>query len=290
MPVPYTRKRKRHNPEKRAWRGASYKKSRGAHRRYRVRDLRDVARRAADARGPEGSCPRDLKSDRDAKVRDSKSRFTRCAARPANVGMDHVVHRHAFTMTITFTALDTDRRPLASGEREPATACLCAQMASSWEMYLDGSDRAELAACAAPTCSVCGGAGVEPGYERVYEINFANCTGGALLGLLGLESPVGEATLPIVRRAILRARATFARRAPQFTYEHTEGGAFAALTAQGRLEIVHEGNVACIVRGPRVIAGNLASLDVEGLGGRLEAFAAFIERAAQDGAEAIQWG
>lgn len=181
-------------------------------------------------------------------------------------------------MSITFTALSTLGTALLAGEREPETACLCAQAAATWDMYLEGSDRAELAACAQPACPICGGTGVEPGSAPVLSLNLSNWNATALLRLLGLEGACGAITLPEARRAIMRARATFERRADALTVEAAE------VVLPTRVE--REGNVARIVRGAILSIGGL---DREGLAERLERFAAFVERAATLGAARIGW-
>ena len=51
-------------------------------------------------------------------------------------------------------------------------------------------------------------------------LNLASANGRAFLSFLGLDpgdGHDGEATLPEVRRAVIRARASFERRAPKFT-------------------------------------------------------------------------
>ena len=98
-------------------------------------------------------------------------------------------------------------------------------------------------------------------------LNFGNAY--ALLGLLGLDPGPGhlngEATLPDCRRAVIRARATFERRAPQHTREGSD------TKRPGRV---------------RVIEGDL---DVEGLERRLNNFEKFLNVVAEKGATSIYW-
>jgi hypothetical protein len=56
-------------------------------------------------------------------------------------------------------------------------------------------------------------------------VNMANANARALLGFLGLDPGdelSGEITMPEARRAVMGARATFERRAPNFTREGTD--------------------------------------------------------------------
>lgn len=98
-------------------------------------------------------------------------------------------------------------------------------------------------------------------------LNFGNAY--ALLGLLGLDPGQdylhGDATLPDCRRAIMRARATFERRAP----EHTREGSDTKRPGKAR-----------------VISG---SLDEDGLAIRLDAFERFVNTVAAKGATSIYW-
>lgn len=189
-------------------------------------------------------------------------------------------------MSITFTAIGTLGTALLAGDREPDTACLCAQGAGSWDMYLEGADLAELAACASADCPICGGTGVEPGFARELTLNLSNWNARALLGLLGLTGEHGTVGLPEARRAVMRARATFERRAAQLVGGSHLGPLGEALCAEG-VRVVHEGNVARILRGPQVITNEL---DADGLAERLERFAAFVETAGAMGATELRWG
>jgi hypothetical protein len=105
-------------------------------------------------------------------------------------------------------------------------------------------------------------------------LNFNNANALALLSLLkltegqrpGEDDLCGAVTLAVARRAVMYARATFARRAQAFTRQEEQG----------------EGT-----QGARFVS---CGLDVDGLSRRLEAFAAHVEALAQAGASHISWG
>jgi len=103
--------------------------------------------------------------------------------------------------------------------------------------------------------------------------------GRAVLGLLGLANDelAGEATLPEIRRAILAARARFDRRAPDFVREEVVEYGAPREDEDGVVEM----------RPLRFFAGGL---DLVGIRRRLEELAAFVEAAAELGADAISWG
>lgn len=98
-------------------------------------------------------------------------------------------------------------------------------------------------------------------------LNFGN--GYALLNLLaippGEDYLHGEVPMPEARRAVMRARATFERRAGKFTREGSD------TKRPGQ---------------PRVIQG---SLDEDGLAVRLDAFERFLNVVAEMGATSIYW-
>jgi hypothetical protein len=105
-------------------------------------------------------------------------------------------------------------------------------------------------------------------------VHWANINAGAVLGLLGFVDPetgrglwdAESVPLPEARRAIIRARATFARRHARFT-RATEIGIAAAT-------------------GPLVFSGGI---DADGLSVRLDAFERFVRTVAEMGAVAIYW-
>lgn len=103
------------------------------------------------------------------------------------------------------------------------------------------------------------------------QLNWANGNAAVVFALLGLDAggefggPIGTAPIWRARRAVMYARATFARRVP----------------ALEREPVVLEG------QGARVYS---CGLDAEGLRMRLEAFSAFVEAVAARGAVAIAWG
>jgi hypothetical protein len=100
-------------------------------------------------------------------------------------------------------------------------------------------------------------------------LNLASANAGAFLAFLGLapgDGPDGDATLPEVRRAVIRARATFERRAAKFTRASTETSRLGQC---------------------RVIVGGI---DEEYLARRLEDFARFVDVVVEMGATSIYWG
>jgi hypothetical protein len=140
-------------------------------------------------------------------------------------------------MTVTFHSnADCERRTL----RE---ACLCAQFAPNFLRALPEV----LQEHADPACAWCHGTGIEERTERIEPtLNVANVNAHALLAFLRLRDDRaylqgtlpslrssmpqvgftpdppgldGHVELPIMRRALLRARNTFDRRAPHFVRE-----------------------------------------------------------------------
>jgi hypothetical protein len=100
-------------------------------------------------------------------------------------------------------------------------------------------------------------------------LNFSCANARAFLLFLRIDpgpGPDGEATLPEVRRAVMRARATFDRRAPKFTRAGSDSQ--------------HIG--AC-----RVIVGGI---DEAYLARRLDDFVTFVDVVVEMGAVAIYWG
>lgn len=113
--------------------------------------------------------------------------------------------------------------------------------------------------------------------------SLANANARQLFGLLGIEFDCcGEIGLPEARRAVMVARATFARRAGGFTREPVS-------EPKGRgMRLVREGNVVRIEQdGPAFFEGGI---DEDYLASRLNHFAAFVEAAAEAGATGITWG
>jgi hypothetical protein len=100
-------------------------------------------------------------------------------------------------------------------------------------------------------------------------VNMASANARAFLALLGLDpgsGPEGEATLPQVRRAVIRARATFERRAPRFTRAPTE------TTPLGTC---------------RVFVGGIDESYFER---KLDDFEKFVDAVVEMGATSISWG
>lgn len=204
-------------------------------------------------------------------------------------------------MSITFTPIDTNGRHVGALERRE-TACLCAQGCPGWDMNAPESLRPALREHADPGCHFCGGSGVEVENVNDLFLNLCNGNARALLALLGIVSdpdrrpfdfsgPVfpeppsagdelwGRLDLPEARRAIMRARASFDRRAPTLVREP------AIVVAPARVE--HDGNLARVVPGATFSTGGF---DTSDLADRLNAFASLVEEGARLGAVAITWG
>ncbi len=98
-------------------------------------------------------------------------------------------------------------------------------------------------------------------------LNFENAY--SLLGLLGLDPGMdylhGEAKMPEARRAVMKARATFERRAPTFTREGSD------TKRPGRVRITQ------------------GSIDENYLARRLDDFEQFLNAVAEKGATSIYW-
>lgn len=135
----------------------------------------------------------------------------------------------------------------------------------------------------------------EPGFRgELYPvmIDFSDVTGGeglpvidwnmgnasAMFQLLGLptDEQWGQLPLPVLRRAVMRAKARFERTAPSLTRAPSVQHGAPRENADGSIEL----------RPVRVWGGGL---DVEGMKTRLNAFSDFIELAAERGATAISW-
>lgn len=186
-------------------------------------------------------------------------------------------------MTVTFSS------DAACERRTLREACLCAQFAPDFLRALP----AVLQEHADPTCVWCHGTGTEERTERIGPtLNVANLNAHALLAFLrlrddrayleghipvlgSLPSPAGytpesngldgHVGLALMRRALIRARNTFARRAPHFVRE-TEVLRSARPRGDGTAELVDR--VTCGGLSRERLAAYLTSLE------RLCAFAA----------------
>lgn len=122
-------------------------------------------------------------------------------------------------MSITFHS----DAPCPTVERhEP---CLCAQDAPGFPR----TDPQTLAQHALSTCPWCHGTGLWFARDRDEPaLNVASLNAASLIGLLGLPEEVagGSVPLPVMRRALMRARNTLARRAPRFTREPQRANRF----------------------------------------------------------------
>ena len=113
------------------------------------------------------------------------------------------------------------------------------------------------------------GAAIVLDIEDPNSLNFSSANVRAFLSFVGIDpgqGPHGEATLPEVRRAVIRARATFERRSPRFIRplsDTTEAGT-------------------C-----RVVVGGI---DEAYLARRLGDFERFVEAVVGMGATGIYWG
>jgi hypothetical protein len=113
--------------------------------------------------------------------------------------------------------------------------------------------------------------------ERFEILSFASVPGRAILDLLGLANDelLGEATLPEFRRALIRARSTFDRRAVAFV-EPTRVETGRPAERDGVVEL----------RPVRVVWGGI---DIEGLDRRLALLEEFAVAAVSAGATEIVW-
>jgi len=115
-----------------------------------------------------------------------------------------------------------------------------------------------------------------------YGLNLCNANARALLGLLRLPlgdetygDLSGQVTIAEARRAVIRARASFERRAELFTRAtEREMGAFSQDDGTTRI-------------GERFVA---MGIDEDYLDKRLSEFGRFVEAAAEAGADHICWG
>jgi hypothetical protein len=113
--------------------------------------------------------------------------------------------------------------------------------------------------------------------ERFEFLSFASVFGRAILDLLGLASDdlTGSATLPEFRRALIRARSTFDRRAVDFV-EPTRVESGRPVDRGGIVEL----------RPVRVVWGGI---DIEGLDRRLALLEEFAVAAVSAGVTDIAW-
>ncbi len=192
-------------------------------------------------------------------------------------------------MSVTFSAfrlvtLPSRRRIRVNpGVRLVESACLCAQEAPSWDMYLEGTDLLELRDHAEETCVLCGGIGIHPTEEGGIDFTLGGVNARAFLVLLDLDSEylIGEITISEARRALMGARARFDRVAPVLVREGVDlvSPRGTAIRADGVVELT----------GGRY-RGNVGALDLEDLEGYVGRFSVFVEAAARGGASSISWG
>ena len=192
-------------------------------------------------------------------------------------------------MSVTFSAfrlvtLPSSRRVRVNpGARLVESACLCAQDAPSWDMYLEGTDLLELREYAEETCVLCGGIGVSPIEEGGIDFTLGNLNAAAFLALLGIDSEylVGELSIAEARRATMRARARFDAVAPVLVREGVDlvSPRGTTVRADGVVELT----------GGRY-RGNVGALELEDLEGYVQRFGLFVEAAARGGASSISWG
>ncbi len=121
-------------------------------------------------------------------------------------------------------------------------------------------------------------ASVDLDIEDPRHVNWSNGNARAMFALLCLGDELyGEAALPDVRRAILRARATFDRRAPALVRPEEVGYGAPRENEDGAIEL-------------RPVRMWSAGLDVVGIRSRLDAFERCVDTLAGRGATHINWG
>lgn len=125
--------------------------------------------------------------------------------------------------------------------------------------------------------------------EGFEHFGFNNANGRALLELLGFGSEegdlIGQVEIAEARRAIMRARNAFGRRAPAAL--ERRNAADAGVPRAESVSIEREGNLIKINRGARLIPGR--PLTEEGLEARLSAFERFVTAAERAGATHVAW-
>ena len=117
------------------------------------------------------------------------------------------------------------------------------------------------------------------GDEDPREMNLTSANFRAFAGLLGLpidEALCGELPLSDVRRAIMRARATFDRRAPAFAREERTTHGAPRRNDDGSIEL----------RPLRTWEGGLSA---DRLAGYVDRFAVLVEAYAERGATHVRW-
>jgi len=118
----------------------------------------------------------------------------------------------------------------------------------------------------------------EQDWEDPRQLNMCNSNARALLGLLGFDmgDGFGEVTVPEMRRAIVKARATFDRQAPNFTRE--------TRTVMGRRPSTENGKV--VELQPRMVD---IGIDEQYLKEKLDKLSVLVEALAEKGATHIVW-
>jgi len=201
-------------------------------------------------------------------------------------------------MSVSFWGVKEDGNSI-EGERTPETACLCAQMDPTWDMYLEKSDRESLARSAHPECPHCQGTGVEPGYDTQAEINYSSMNARIVLSLLGLCAPpsriplkdmtpsfgldsgqndlTGDQTVPEMRQRIMVARATFDTQVSALTSEEECVYGAPRTNEEGAVEL-------------RPLRAWSRGLDEEDIREKFYALVDFVELIASEGATTVHWG
>lgn len=181
-------------------------------------------------------------------------------------------------MSVTFTAIKDAKPLLQKDASEYEAPCLCAQMAPSWGMDIELSDREELRKFASPQCPLCQGSGVEICPPQTLSYNLANDNAARLLSLLGLgrDDLIGNLDLPSARRAVIRAKAQFNRRAPALVRPEERLYGAPHTQSDGTVEL----------HPLRVVSQGLSA---DQLYARLITFEQLIVEASQQGATHIHW-
>jgi hypothetical protein len=201
-------------------------------------------------------------------------------------------------MSVSFIMRRADGTSIP-GVEHPASCCLCAQFAPTWNAFgLEGVDVVELASHASPDCLRCGATGIEEGWTESLSLNLNNVNASALIALLALGTialqrgvsaddvagwtlfaaagTAGMMTLPEARRRVMGARARFERLAPALVRAETITVGGPSLRDDGVVEL----------RPVRAIA---PAFTAEDLRERLERFADLLEEGARRGAVEVYW-